>query len=137
MYLRIKYILLFVLLVFSFYYVNASTDTLNMPKQKKWYSEIKEFRKVADDTIAVDKYKQEYGNDFWKLAALTGKLNLKDKTVKYPRFVKWCVDLYNWGDETFNSYDTTYVTGTGKRWKLIMKNDNWMDFYNLKLPKSI
>lgn len=137
MYLRVKYILLFVLLVFSFYYVNASTDTLNMPKQKKWYSEIKEFRKVADDTIAVDKYKQEYGTDFWKLAALTGKLNLKDKTVKYPRFVKWCVDLYNWGDETFNSYDTTYVTGTGKRWKLIMKNDNWMDFYNLKLPKSI
>ena len=137
MYLGIKHILLFAVLVFSFYHVIASTDTLNTQEPKKWYREIKEFRKVANDTIAVDKYKQKYGKDFWKLAAVSGKLDLKDNSVKYPRLVKWGVDLYNWGDKTFNSYDTAYVVSTGKRWKLILKNDNWLDFYDLKLPKSV
>lgn len=143
MYLKIKYIILFVLLVFSCYNVNASADnynvedTLDVQEPEKWYKKIREFRENAKDTIAVAKYKQEYGDDFWKLAALSGKLDLKDETVKYPRFVKWCVDLYNWGDNTFNSYDSAYVVGTGKRMKLTLKNDNWMDFYDLKLPKSI
>ena len=112
-------------------------DTLSTRKMEKWYNQIREFRKVADDTTARDSFRVEYGDDYWKLAALSGKLDLKDKTVKYPKFIKTCVDLYNWGDRTFNSYDTAYVVGTGKRFKLMVKNDNWLDFYNLKLPQGL
>jgi len=58
-----------------------------------------------------------------------GKLDLKDTTVVYPRFIKFCVDLYNWGDRTFNSYDSDYVQGTGHKWKVMLKSDNWSDSY--------
>lgn len=131
-----------ILLVLSHFTAIASMDdivgdTLGMRKTEKWYNKIWEYRKLANDPLAIDSFRNEYGDDYWKLAVMSGKLNLKDKSVKYPRFVKMCVDLYNWGDRTFNSYDTAYVVGTGKRWKLMVKNDNWIDFYNLKLPESI
>ncbi len=112
-------------------------DTLSTKKMEKWYNRIREYRRLSMDSSKVKAFKKEYGNDFWKIATLSGRLDLKDESVKYPKFIKWCVDLYNWGDRTFNSYDTAYVVGTGKRWKLIVKNDNWVDFYDLKLPKSI
>lgn len=131
-----------ILLVLSHFTAIASMDdivgdTLGMHKTEKWYNKIWEYRKLANDPLAIDSFRNEYGDDYWKLAVMSGKLNLKDKSVKYPRFVKMCVDFYNWGDRTFNSYDTAYVVGTGKRWKLMVKNDNWIDFYNLKLPESI
>lgn len=112
-------------------------DTLSERKIAKWYNRIGEFRKVANNKAARDSFQATYNNDYWKLAAITGKLNLQDTTIKYPRFVKFCVDAYNWGDRTFNSYDTTYVVGTGKRWKLMTRIDNMVDFYDLKLPQSI
>ena len=50
--------------------------------------------------------------DWWNLLK-KGQLNLADTTVIYPRFLGFCVNVYNWADKTFNSYDTDYVTGTG------------------------
>lgn len=67
-------------------------------------------------------------HDWWTLLK-KGKLNLKDTTVVYPRFMKFCVNVYNWADRTFNSYDEEYVEGTGRRWKAYIKNDNWSDNY--------
>lgn len=64
-------------------------------------------------------------------------LNLKDTSIIYPRFVKFCVDVYNWGDALFNSYDPEYVVGTGKRWKARIVNDNWVDSYVMTLPKKL
>lgn len=66
-----------------------------------------------------------------------GELNLQDPTVKYPKFVKFCVDVYNWGDRFFNSYDTTYVVGTGRRWKTRVAFDGWADSYNMNLDHSM
>ena len=74
-------------------------------------------------------------NRNWWHLAWKGKLNMKDTTVQYPRFIKFCVDVYNWGDRTFNSYDTTYVVGTGKRWKTRVGFDMWTDSYNMHLKK--
>lgn len=112
-------------------------DSVSDRKMEKWYNRIREFRKVAGDEAVRDSFMEEYGMDYWKLAALSGKLDLKDEKVKYPRFIKACIDVYNWGDRTFNGYDTAYVVGTGKRWKLMTKIDNMVDFYDLKLPQSI
>lgn len=66
-----------------------------------------------------------------------GELDMKDTTVQYPRFLKFCVDVYNWGDRFFNSYDTTYVVGTGRRWKARVAFDGWTDSYNLNLDRRL
>ena len=66
-----------------------------------------------------------------------GKLSMTDTTVIWPKFLKFCVDVYNWGDRTFNSYDPEYVIGTGKRWKVRLVSDNWLDTYAMKLPPGI
>ncbi|MCH5234180.1 MAG: DUF4421 domain-containing protein [Muribaculaceae bacterium] len=66
-----------------------------------------------------------------------GKLAMNDTTVIWPKFLKFCVDVYNWGDKTFNSYDPEYVIGTGKRWKVRLVSDNWLDTYAMRLPQGI
>lgn len=75
-------------------------------------------------------------NRNWWYLLKKGKLNLEDETVEYPRFVKFCVDVYNWGNRVFNETDTTYVQGTGKRWKVMLRNDNWVDSYAMNLDNT-
>lgn len=65
------------------------------------------------------------------------RLNINDSTVQWPKFLKFCVDVYHWGDRTFNSFDTTYVVGTGKRWKARLVNDNWTDSYAMRFNKDM
>lgn len=74
----------------------------------------------------------------WWLTRLKNRtLNLQDTSVIYPKFIKFCVDVYNWGDRFFNPYDPQYVEGTGKRWKARMVNDNWLDSYAMRLPEKM
>lgn len=73
---------------------------------------------------------------YWYRAMMRGRLSMKDEDVNYPKFVKFCVDVYNWADKTFNSYDSAYVVGTGKRWKLYFKSDNWLDSYAMKIHRE-
>ena len=68
-------------------------------------------------------------NRYWWRALKHGKVDFNDSTMGYPKFVKFCYRTYVWGDRTFNSYDSAYVTSTGKNWKLILKSDNWVDSY--------
>jgi hypothetical protein len=79
---------------------------------------------ISDEPIA----KSENEN-FWLKRLRKGTLNLKDTTVVYPRFIKFCVDVYNWADTTFNGVDKSYIESTGKRWKWNLKSDNWLDSY--------
>lgn len=79
----------------------------------------------------------KHDKNYWYRALLKGRLDLKDEKVRYPRFVKFCVDAYNWADKTFNSYDPDYVVGTGKRWKIFLKSDNWFDSYSLRLQNDM
>ncbi|MDE7380573.1 MAG: DUF4421 domain-containing protein [Muribaculaceae bacterium] len=65
------------------------------------------------------------------------KLNMADTTVQYPRFLQFCVNIYNWADKTFNSYDPEYVVGTGKRWKARVVCDNWSDYYSMRFDKKM
>lgn len=69
-------------------------------------------------------------NRYWWRAMKHGKVNFKDSTMGYPKFVKFCYNIYVWGDRAFNSFDSTYVKGTGKKWKLILKSNNWVDSYS-------
>lgn len=74
--------------------------------------------------------------DWWYLLR-HGKFDTKDTTIHYPKFLQFCVNVYNWADKTFNSYDTTYVQGTGRRWKVRVLSDNWVDSYYINPGKKI
>lgn len=79
---------------------------------------------------------EENTRNWWKLFK-QGKLNLSDTTVEYPKFLGFCVKVYNWGDRVFNSYDTTYVVGTGKRWKARLAGDSWADSYYFNIDRKM
>lgn len=76
-------------------------------------------------------------NRNWFHLLKTYKLSINDTTVQWPKFLKFCVDVYHWGDRTFNSFDTTYVVGTGRRWKARLVNDNWTDSYAMRFNKDM
>ncbi len=65
----------------------------------------------------------------WYKQLTKNNFRINDPRIHYPKFAKLCVDVYNWGDETFNRYDTTYVVGTGKNWKAMLRSYNWMQSY--------
>ena len=64
---------------------------------------------------------------YWWRAMKHGKINFKDSTMGYPKFVMFCYKTYMWGDKAFNSYDSAYVVPTGKLWKLTLRSQNWLD----------
>lgn len=88
---------------------------------------------VGTDTTDI----AEENPNWWLNRLKKGTLALNDSTVDYPKFLGFCVKVYNWGDKTFNSYDTTYVESTGKRWKAILKSDNWADSYAMDMGKGM
>ncbi len=76
------------------------------------------------DSIAFSKmpwYRQLMANGF----------RIHDPEVKYPKFPRLLLNIYDWGDRTFNSYDSLYVVGVGKNWKITSKSYNWMESYML------
>ncbi len=66
---------------------------------------------------------------YWWRAMKHGKVDVTGKTIHYPKFLRFAWKTYKWGDRTFNSYDSAYVVGTGKNWKLILSSNNWVDTY--------
>lgn len=72
-------------------------------------------------------------NRNWLYLLKHGKLQLDDKSVEWPRFMRFCLGIYHWGDQFFNGFDTTYVVGTGRRWKVRLVTDTWTDSYILKI----
>lgn len=91
---------------------------------------------TGDTLVTVIPAEKPVAMKNWLEELKKGKLDLKDSTVHYPKFMKFCVDTYNWADRTFNSYDSTYVVGTGRRWKAILKSDNWADSYAFQFSKT-
>ena len=71
----------------------------------------------------------------WIKQLIANGFHINDSTVSYPRFPKFCLKVYNWGDRTFNSYDTTYVVSTGRNWKVQGKSFNWLENYAFLFPK--
>ncbi|MDE6490326.1 MAG: DUF4421 domain-containing protein, partial [Muribaculaceae bacterium] len=72
----------------------------------------------------------------WIKQLVANNFRINDPSIRYPKFPKFCVDVYNWGNRTFNTYDTTYVVGTGKNWKAYMKSYNWADSYMLVFSRD-
>lgn len=89
------------------------------------------------DTINHITEKDSLGNRNWWYLFKKGKLAMRDTTVVWPRFLKFCVNVYNWADNVFSTTDTAYVVGTGKRWRARLINDNWNDSYYMKFSRDL
>lgn len=72
-------------------------------------------------------------NRNWWYLFKKGKLKMDDPTVKWPKFLGFCVKVYNWGDRVFSITDEDYVVGTGKKWRARIINDNWANSYYMKI----
>lgn len=45
---------------------------------------------------------------------------------KVPRAA---INVYRWGDRFFNTYDSTYVVGTGYKFNIKARTESWQDYY--------
>ena len=100
----------------------AQSDTLAVALNQELPT-VQEEPTPADTTVAPAK------PPGWFRQLADTHFNFKDTTIRYPKFVGFLVNVYNWGDEFFNGTDPEYVQGTGRRWKVLVKNDNWLDSY--------
>lgn len=53
-----------------------------------------------------------------------------DSIAAWGKFPRFCINTYRWGDKFFNSYDSLYVIGSGKRWNVKAISDTRTDGYN-------
>ena len=70
----------------------------------------------------------------WYKQLIVNGFKVHDPRINYPKFPRFCLKVYDWGDKTFNSYDPAYVVGSNKNWKIIGKNYNWMESYMMLFP---
>lgn len=59
-----------------------------------------------------------------------------DSIASWGRFPNFCIKTYRWGDRFFNSYDSTYVVGTGTKFNVKFKTDSWIDHYLFELEND-
>lgn len=99
------------------------------PRRAGYYYPEDERRRAAEIASDTDR-------SWWHLLR-QNRLSLSDTTVQWPRFLKFCVGVYFWGDRFFNGVDPEYISGTGRRWKVRLVNDNWTDAYNMRLSRKM
>jgi len=81
--------------------------------------------------VRVDNHRDSLKPDNWVQQLIKNRFNVNDTTLRCPKFVDFCLDLYRWGDKTFNSYDSTYVYSCPKKWKVTLKFNSKWDTYHL------
>ena len=52
---------------------------------------------------------------------------------KVPRAA---INVYRWGDRFFNTYDSTYVVGTGCKFNIKARTETWQDFYGFEFDDN-
>lgn len=89
-------------------------------------TELIDTQHTSVEYSAPPKYSaQDDPNRDWLHLLKKGYFNPQDTTVKYSKFMELFCKVYNWGDRTFNSYDTDYVVGFGRNWKARVAFDIW------------
>lgn len=93
---------------------------------------------IGQDSTSSAVKMQKSDKDYWKKALRRYDFSIiNDPDVRFPKFLQTCVNVYRWGDKTFNSYDTAYVVPTGKNWKLMAKANTWLVSYAGHLDKTL
>ena len=97
------------------------------PELSRWGTSL------SADTVPAT---EDTNRNWWYLFR-KGKLSMSDPTVQWPKFLGFCVKVYNWGDRVFSSTDPDYVVGTGKKWRGRVLNDNWTDSYYIRFTDKL
>jgi hypothetical protein len=99
---------------------------------------------AVDDSIKIHNSETDSNNNDstafaempWYKQLLINGFQIHDPRINYPKFPRFCLKVYDWGDRTFNSYNPEYVISTHKNWKLFAKNYNWMESYTMLFPNN-
>ena len=74
----------------------------------------------------------------WKQRIFRHGWSINDTTIVYPPVLDFGVKTYRWLNHALNYYDSAYVVNPGvgkKKFKVMIKNSNWLDFYSGHLGK--
>ncbi|MBQ3363489.1 MAG: DUF4421 family protein [Muribaculaceae bacterium] len=74
----------------------------------------------------------------WEHLVFRHGWSINDTSIVYPPTVDFGVKVYRWLNHALNYYDTAYVVNPGrgkKKFKVMLKNSNWLDFYSGHLGK--
>lgn len=72
----------------------------------------------------------------WFSALKLGKFNPESDTITYPRTIKWGWRTFKSVKRAINEYDTCYVKGFGKKFKLSVKGNCWFDNYDCRIDDT-
>lgn len=56
-----------------------------------------------------------------------------DSIAEWGKFPRFCINTYKWGARFFNSFDSTYVEGSGKLFNVKTRSEISSDAYNFRL----
>lgn len=84
---------------------------------------------LTPDSIPEDSVRPKVPKTLWIKQLFANGFHINDPSVAYPRFPRFLLNVYNWGDRTFNGYDPEYVVSTGKNWKVLAKSYDWVENY--------
>lgn len=145
---RLNIILLFVMMLMPRHGLASVAIADTIPDELRWSpiivmeaSEVVEVDSLSGEPIvhadvttkSPEELAEEEENRNWWYLFKKGKLKMDDPNVKWPKFLGFCVKVYNWGDRVFSSTDHDYVVGTGKKWRARIINDNWANSYYMKI----
>ena len=95
-------------------------------------------QEIVEHVLPVDSGDTD-AKDAWKKKIFRRGWSINDTTIKYPRVLDFGAKAYRWLNHALNYYDTAYVVNpgktSGKKWKIMLKNNNWLDFYSGHLGK--
>lgn len=95
------------------------------------------FIKHIRDSIDAIPFDTTRDDRYWERAIVNGEWSFfTDPTVKKPGFLNFAYKAYKFYSNAFNNYDTAYVVGIDKDWKLMIINNDWIDAYGGKVSNS-
>ena len=93
--------------------------------------------KQVRDSINAIPFDTTRDDDYWRRAIVNGKWSFfTDPTVKLPGLLKLASEAYKFYTKAFNNYDTAYVVGIDKDWKMMLINNDWFDSYGGLVGKN-
>ena len=85
------------------------------------------------DSLAVVRNRAD-DSFYWESVIFRHGWSINDTSIHYPPVLSFGFKAYRWLNHALNYYDTAYVANpgktSGKKWKIMLKNDNWIDFYS-------
>ena len=77
--------------------------------------------------------------EYWETVIFRRGWSINDTSIHYPPVLDFGFKAYRWLNHALNYYDTAYVVNpgktSGKKWKIMLKNNNWMDLYSGHLSR--